>query len=48
MSRAEQFDRLDFDLDDDEEGEAEQAVVVVSAPTMPSGRPSAMPMTSRP
>jgi murein DD-endopeptidase MepM/ murein hydrolase activator NlpD len=34
MSRAEQFDRLDFDLDDDEEGEAKEAVVVVSAPTM--------------
>jgi len=36
MSRAEQFDRLDFDLDDDEDedGEAVQAVTVVSPPTM--------------
>ena len=28
MSRAEQFDRLDFDLDDDEEDAADEAVVV--------------------
>ena len=34
MSRAEEFDRLDFDLDDDEEDAAEKAIVVVSAPTM--------------
>ena len=34
MSRAEQFDRLDFDLDDTEEDAADEAIVVVSAPTM--------------
>lgn len=33
MSRAEQFDRLDFDLDDDED-DVVQAVVPVTAPSM--------------